>query len=218
MKGGLVAAVLAGGPGQANERLRAALQGVELIVAADAGMELADALGVRPELWVGDFDSARPELIERHGGVPTHVHPRDKNELDLELAIDAARRRGATQLVLGGVFDGRLDQTLAALLIGVRLREQGVGVRLYGGDHEAHVLTAGDELALALPPGTVFSLLSLRGTARVDVHGARFPLADAELPFGVGLGLSNRASEGTSVSVRAGTVVVLVEWGEEARP
>lgn len=215
MSGGLVAAVLAGGPGQVHERLRAALQGVRLIVAADAGMELAEALGVRPDLWVGDFDSARPELIERHASVPTLEYPRDKDELDLELAIEAARQRGATDLVLCGVFDGRLDQTLAALFIAARLREQGVGVRLYGGSHEAHVLTAGDELAAALPAGTVFSVLSLCAPARVDVCGARFPLEDAELPYGVGLGLSNRATDGPHVTVREGTVVVLVEWAEE---
>ncbi|MEJ2292079.1 MAG: thiamine diphosphokinase [Deinococcales bacterium] len=212
----VAAAVLAGGPGQADDRLRAALRGVRLIVAADAGMELAEALGVRPDLWVGDFDSVSAPLLERHRDVPMLEHPKDKDELDLELAIAAARQRGATRLVLGGVFDGRLDQTLAALLIAARLREEGVGARLYGGEHEAHVLAAGDALPLALPRGTLFSLLSLRGLARVDVKGARFPLEAAELPFGVGLGLSNRATDGPTVTVRDGTVAVIIEWGEEA--
>ncbi len=216
MMEGRLAAVLAGGPVHADARLKHALRGAELVVAADAGMELADALGVHVDLWVGDFDSASPALLRRHTEVPRVEHPKDKDELDLELAIAVARERGATELILGGVFDGRLDQTLAALLIAARLREDGLRVHLYGGVHEARLLTAGDESALDLPKGTLFSLLSLRGEARVDLRGARFPLEDAALPFGVGLGLSNRAADGTTVTVRSGTVAVIVEWGEEA--
>jgi len=216
MSGGRVAAVLAGGPVYADARLRRALRRAELVVAADAGMALAEALGVDVDLWVGDFDSATPALLRRHPDVPRLEHPRDKDELDLELAIAAATERGATELILGGVFDGRLDQTLAALLIAARLRGEGVRVHLYGGAHEARLLVAGDEAALALPGGTLFSLLSLHGEARVDLSGARFPLEDAALPFGVGLGLSNRAEDGATVRVRSGTVAVIVEWGEEA--
>ena len=210
-----VAAVLAGGPLHADARLRRALRRAELVVAADAGMALAETLGVGVDLWVGDFDSTTPALQRRHPAVPRFEHPKDKDELDLELAIAVATERGATELILGGVFDGRLDQTLAALLIAARLREDGVRVHLYGGAHEAWRMVAGDEAALGLPEGTLFSLLSLRGEARVDLRGARFPLQDAALPFGVGLGLSNRAEAGTTVRVRSGTVAVIVEWGEE---
>ena len=211
-----VAAVLAGGPAQADARLRSALHEADLIVAADGGMALAEVLGVHVDLWVGDFDSATPEQRRRHADVPRLEYPRDKDELDLELAIAAAQERGAAELILAGVFDGRLDQTLAALLIAARLREDGLRVHLYGGSHEARLLTAGDESALELPKGTLFSLLSLCGEARVDLRGARFPLEDAALPFGVGLGLSNRAEDGTTVTVHSGTVAVIVEWGEEA--
>jgi len=215
VSGGRVAAVLAGGPVRADAHLKRALRRAELVVAADAGMALAERLGIDVDLWVGDFDSASPVLQRRHTEVPRIIHPEDKDELDLELAITAATERGATELILGGVFDGRLDQTLAALLIAARLREEGLRVRLYGGTHEARLLVAGDEAILDLPTGTLFSLLSLRGDARIDLRGVRFPLEDAPLPYGVGLGLSNRARDGAAVSVQAGTVAVIVEWGEE---
>lgn len=218
--GHLRAAVLAGGPAPVTARLRQALAGVDLVVAADAGVGLADALGLAPDLWVGDFDSASDAQRQRHAGLPRRQHPRDKDELDLELAIDAALGEGATELVLAGVFGGRLDQTLAALLIGTRLRAEGVAVRLFGGSHECHPLAAGDEAALDLPDGTVFSLLSLEGEAVVDVRGARFELSEARLPFGMGLGVSNRAARSRAearaplLRVRAGKVAAVVEWGE----
>lgn len=214
------AAVLAGAPGHVSQRLRQALEGVDLVMAADAGVALADALGLTPDLWVGDFDSVGEEERRRHAELPQLEHPRDKDELDLELAIAAAVERGAGELVLAGVFDGRLDQTIAALLIAARLRTEGLRVRLFGGSHECRVLAAGDETALALPDGTLFSLLSLEGDAVVDVRGARFELAGARLPYGVGLGVSNRASAGADVpagphvGVRSGLVAVVIEWAE----
>lgn len=210
------AAVLASGGVDLPARLRAALAGVELVVAADGGMALAEALDIVPDVWVGDFDSAPEALRNAHPEVPRHEHPGDKDELDLELAVAVALDRGARELVLAGVLDGRLDQTLAALLIAARLRsEHGVAVHLLGGTHEAYLLGPDDELALELPAGTVFSLHSLAGEAGVDVRGARFPLEAARLPFGVGLGVSNRASGGPTVAVRAGVVAVIVEWGED---
>ena len=217
---GLRAAVLAGGPAPLTARLEQALAGIDLVVAADAGIGLADALGLTPDLWVGDFDSASDAQRRRYAALPRREHPRDKDELDLELAIGAALEKGAGELVLAGVFDGRLDQTLAALLIGSRLRAEGVAVRLFGGSHECHPLRAGDEAALDLPDGTVFSLLSLKGDAVVDVRGARFELTAARLPFGMGLGVSNRAAAaqahpgGPHVRVRDGRVAAVIEWAE----
>jgi len=215
---GLKAAVLAGGPARVTPQLRRALAGADMVMAADGGIVLADALGLLPDLWLGDFDSVTDEQRRRHAGVPRLERPRDKDELDLELAIQAARQRGADELVLAGVFDGRLDQTLAALLIGARLRAEGVAVRLFGGSHECRPLMAGDDAALDLPEGVVFSLLSLEGAAVVDVRGARYQLAGARLPFGVGLGVSNAAAGAEPgaprVRVRQGLVAVVIEWGE----
>lgn len=209
------AAVLASGRVDLPERVRAALADVDLVVAADGGMALAEALALVPDLWVGDFDSAGEALRRAYPDVPRHEHPSDKDELDLELAVAVALDRGVRELVLVGVLDGRLDQTLAALLIAARLRaELGVAVRLLGAEHEAYLLAAGDALALELPTGTVFSLQSLVGDATVDVGGASFPLTRERLPFGVGLGVSNRAAGGPTVTVHDGVVALIVEWGE----
>jgi thiamine pyrophosphokinase len=214
------AAVLAGGPDEAGAPLRAALADVDLVVAADGGVALADALGLTPDLWVGDFDSTSDEQRGAHPALPRLEYPRDKDELDLDVAAQPLANPGARELVLAGVFGGRLDQTLAALLIGARLRREGVDVRLFGGPHEVRPLVAGDSVELTLPDATLFSLLALDGDAVVDVLGARFELASARLAFGVGLGVSNQASAtpglpgGPRITVRSGTVAVVVEWGE----
>lgn len=208
----MIALVLAGGSLRASARLRARAAEATLVVAADGGLRHAAALGVRPDLLVGDLDSLTAEARGAWPGLPIERHPTDKDALDVELAIEAARARGADEIRLVGAFGGRFDQTLATAAIAARYAEQGVSVALLDGIHDAYPLAAGDRFEAALPDGTTFSLLAVSDAARVDVAGAAYELDDARLPRGVGLGLSNRAAGGPDVRVRSGTVLLIVEW------
>jgi thiamine pyrophosphokinase len=208
----VIALVLAGGPLRPNERVLELAAEPALVVAADGGLRHAATLRIEPDLLVGDLDSVLPDDLRRWQGLTVEQHPRDKDALDLELAIDAALARGATELRVMGAFGGRFDQTLAAALVAARYAERGVAVSLLDGIHDAYPLPAGGVFDGPLPDGTLFSLLSLTDSARVDVDGAAYPLANAELPRGVGLGLSNIAQDGPKVRVHAGTVLLIVEW------
>lgn len=209
------AVILAGGTLEVTPRLARLASGADLVVAADGGLRHAAPLGLEPHAVVGDFDSVSRADLARYPRAQRVRYPTRKDELDLELAASWAVGCGAAQLLLLGAFGSRLDQTLAALLFGARLRRAGLGVTLHTGIQEAHPLVAGDALAPDLPPGTRFSLLSLEGTAVVTVGGAEYPLDRAELPFGVGLGISNWSTGGTRVRVERGLVVLIVEWRED---
>lgn len=208
----MIALILAGGTLHADAHLRARIAGADLVVAADGGLRHAATLEVAPDLLVGDMDSVRAEDLERWPDVPRQRHPPAKDALDLELAIDSARDRGAEEVRVVGAFGGRLDQTLAAALIAVRYAGTGLRISLLDGRHDAYALGPGDGLALTLPEGTPFSILSVGEPATVDVHGAAYPLDAGVVPPGVGLGVSNAARGGPRVHVRAGHVLAIVEW------
>lgn len=211
----MIALVLAGGPVRATDRLRALAVEARLVVAADGGLRHAAALGVTPDLLVGDLDSVRDADLAAWPDLPREAHPQDKDDMDLELAVDAARDRGAREVRIVGAFGGRMDQTIAAALIAARYAREGLQVALLDGIHDARPLTAGSRFEAGLPVGTLFSLLALGGPVRIDVEAAAYPLADAVLPPGRGLGLSNRAADGGPlITVREGLALLMVEWGE----
>jgi len=206
------ALILAGGVVHPSPRLSMLLEGVGLVIAADGGLRHCKALEVTPDLLVGDLDSVREDMRAAWPDLPVEVHRPDKDDLDLELAIDAALSRGATHVLVVGAAGGRLDQTLAAALVAGRYAEAGQRVDLLDGEHETYALAAGTSRSWHLPRGTTFSVLALGDPARVDVHGAAFPLRDAALPRGVGLGVSNVARSEVTVGVRVGLALVIIAW------
>lgn len=233
--GGTTALVLAAGTAPLPWLTPPLLQGVDLVIAADGGLELARTLRLQPDLLVGDMDSVSEAALAAFPAVPQETHPTAKDELDLELAISAALERGANRIRVLGAFGGRLDQSLAALHIaacyagaprGGTAGTPGVPVpiSLHGANHEAHVLTAGNALRLALPAGTTVSLLPFGDGAEASSSGLAFALSRTRLPFGTGLGLSNRVSgvgdEPTEigVEVHAGSLAVVVEHRPDAQP
>src|SRR4051794_2717798 len=107
----MVALILADGDVPARARLDAAWpgwdEGVDLVIAADGGARHAQRLGVTLDLWVGDGDSLGEDaLAELAAGVPVERSPADKDQTDLELAVDAALARGSAGLVIVGALGG----------------------------------------------------------------------------------------------------------------
>ena len=205
------ALVLAGSDITVTAALLTLAQSAALIVAADSGLRHAHSLGVTPTLLVGDFDSITPEILARHPDLPREVHPPEKDALDLELALEHATRAGATELIIAGALGGRLDQSLAAILITARLKQQGTGVYLHSGDSQAHILTPGETLELELPVRQRFSVLSLAEASVISIENARYPLNHHRLEFGVGLGVSNEVTAPPlRLTLTEGLVVLLV--------
>lgn len=207
----MTALILAGGALVPTPALRAVAQKSQLVIAADAGLRHAELLGVTPEVLVGDFDSVTPGLLAAYPALPTQRYPTDKDQLDLELAIDYALARGATRFCLAGVLGDRLDQLLAALFIAARLRQAGYPVSLHGDRQDAYILQ-GERLQLELAPQTLFSVLSLTPEATLSITGARYPLARATVSYGTGLGVSNRVvAAPLTVAVHSGQIALVIE-------
>lgn len=201
-------AILLGGHLAPSDRLAPVLAGARFI-AADGGMRHAETLGVTPELWVGDFDSAADGLMARFPDVPRQPYPAAKALTDGEIAVGEAIERGATRLVLVGALGGeRSDHALMHVVQAISLAEAGHAVMLTSGTEEAWPLLAGT-ITLDLPKGSLFSILAFGDLVGLSIAGARYPLAGFSMPFGSSRTLSNVAEGPVRITLTAGRAIIL---------
>ena len=200
--------------GDTDPRDRAHLEGADLIVAANGGTLALERWGVVPDAIVGDLDSlglVRARAYETRGVSVVPFSP-EKDESDLELAIDYATKARADELVLLGILGGaRFDHELANTLLIAADEYRGRRMRAVRGDVTMRALHGGYQLELEGAAGDLVTLLAVRGDAEgVRTERLRYPLAGETLSFGVARGLSNLVmSAGASVACDRGVLLVI---------
>jgi thiamine pyrophosphokinase len=196
---------------------------VDLVIAADSGLDLAHSLGWKPDVIVGDMDSVTPALLaaaEVEGAV-VERHPVAKEATDLELAIRAAVSTSAEHLVVVGSSSGRMDHLIGGALMVASPLYAGIRIEAWLGG--ALVVPVHDRRIVRGEVGAAVSLLAVHGPAvGVTTSGLRWPLRDERLEAGSSRGISNEfVHADAEVVVSGGTVVVIVpepEVGERADP
>lgn len=190
------------------------------LIAADGGARNCRALGLLPEVVVGDLDSISEEERERLLELGTRIlaHPRNKDQTDLELALRYAVENGAGEILLLGLLGGRLDQTLANLLLLALPDWSSARLAVVDGPDTAYLLRDGESVELRGRPGELVSLLPLSPLVLgITVENLRWPLLSAELQFGSTHGISNELVA-ASARVRIGAGKLLVVHRSEDRP
>ena len=193
------------------EAARQLLTPEDLVICADGGSRHALALGLTPDALLGDLDSITEDELARLAGGKTAVvrYQRDKDETDLELALNYALEQDPARIVIVGALGGRLDHALGniALLADPRLiRRQ---CSLDDGVESVVLCRARTEINGA--PGDPVSLVPWGGPAEgVRTDGLRWALRGETLLPERSRGISNELL-GTSarVFVEYGSVLVI---------
>lgn len=192
--------------------LRAASAGA--VICADGGADAALAAGLRPDLVVGDMDSITPSLHRQLAadGVRLVQHPPEKDQTDMELAIEHALLYAPTRLtILGALGGARLDHTVGNLLLLAQPSLRELDVRMETATSEA--LAIWRERDIAGATGEYVSLMPL--TPRVEgIHttGLRYPLHGEALAQGFARGVSNElTAERATITVASGCLLVIHE-------
>jgi thiamine pyrophosphokinase len=200
-------AILLGGDLQPTNRLRQQIAGAR-VIAADSGIRHAVVLGLKPELWLGDFDSSEQTLQQLFANVPQQHFPAAKDMTDGALAIAEALQRGATRISLVGGFGGRFDHALSHGLQLVSLAEQGIEAMMTSGEEEAYPLLKA--LALdGLRNGTRLSVLGLSALVGLSMAGVRWPLDQVVVPMGSTWTLSNETTGHVTLTLKTGRALVI---------
>ena len=176
-----------------------------LCIAADGGLQHTQALGLDPDVILGDFDSL--------GYVPQKavVFPVEKDDTDAMLAARQGLALGCDRFVFYGALEGpRLDHTVANFQTLQFLADHGARGFLVG---KTTIVTLVQNGTLELPEAKegIVSVFCLGAEAHgVTLRGLKYTLENGTLTPGFPLGVSNHLiGNPASITVEQGSLLVM---------
>ena len=181
------------------------------VIGVDAGAAYALRHHLNLVLAIGDFDSIDATTLNAlRARTNIETHPTDKDLPDSALAIEAALKRGYTELTLYGGLGGRIDHQHANIVLCSRYPQ----LTLVDDVHVVKAYPRG-EYTLIDAGYAYFSVFSFE-KATLSLNGCAYPLDHYELHPSDILGLSNRFFlRSVHLSVHDGTVVVMLTKAEK---
>lgn len=183
----------------------------DYLIAADGGSRHALAMGLIPAVVIGDLDSYDAPAKRAGGSTPGAPRiipfPADKNQTDLELALEYAVQAGFDEIVIIAALGGRLDHTLGNLsLLG---DPRFAGARVDDGVEEAFFCRGQAEIRGR--SGETVSLIPWGGpVSGVRTEALRWPLFDETLYPDKTRGISNEMTgEVARVSIGSGLLLIV---------
>ena len=209
---------------QNYEKIKKYFRNDDYYIYCDAGLKHQEALGVWPNLIIGDFDSYSKAEMERKYQEIKNAHedslnqnqkqaqaaarkppelivlPCEKDDTDTVFAVKEAMRRNFAEFLLVGVIGQRLDHTLANVSILYMLDEAGKQGRILD-DYSEMQLVSGSPVRID-DTCAYFSLLNVSGQAEgVTITHAKYPLQDAAIHCEYQYGVSNEVLPGETAEV-----------------
>jgi thiamine pyrophosphokinase len=172
---------------------RAAAAG--FVVCADGGAKVAQRLGLRPRVVIGDFDSL-PKPLPKWTGT-TYVFDGDEDLSDFEKALRFLEESGAGAAWVVGLWGGRPDHQLVNLAVFEKWSSR---LALASVDPGWSAVLGPGQHVIPCSQGARLSLVAAGPSATVTTSGLRYPLRGFRLERG-SRGLSNEAVS-TPVGIR----------------
>lgn len=189
--------------------------GFDVLMAADSGMDYFYRIGMKPDMIVGDFDSAQSKTLEyfrEFEQIELCTLNPEKDDTDTEFAIREAIRRGADEIVLTGATGTRMDHVLANIcLLGIGLEEK-ISICLMDSHNRIRMINEPLVLKKKELYGKYVSLIPFSDHVEgVTLTGFKYPLSDAAMGGFNSLGISNEITEDEAVISLTGGQLLVIE-------
>lgn len=191
------------------EKARALIRPDDFILCADGGTRHALALGLTPNVIVGDMDSLPKNFRVSDFSGEFVLFPKDKNETDLELAIDYALTLYPDQILILAALGGRMDQTLANIALLSDLQLSTFNVRLTDGVEE--IFFCRDQAQVKGRSGDMVSLIPWQGEVTgVFTENLRWHLHYETLYPEKTRGISNEmTADVATIKIQSGLILIV---------
>lgn len=170
----------------------------DLVICCDGGINYAQAFGIRPDILIGDFDSAKTIPSADGSDFEVITLPHEKDMTDTEAACDLAYSRGAGVMTILGGLGGRFDHTMAN--VGLMSKYLGkADIFMLDGDNFIRMLAPGKHMIISAGY-KYLGLIAYGGPVRgVTLKGTYYPLENHTLTPDTSLAISNEITEEPAV-------------------
>jgi len=196
------------------EKARTLLHPDDFILCADGGTRHALALGITPNVIIGDLDSVTFDLHPlTEKGVQVIQHPTDKNETDLELTIDHAVSLTPDQILILAALGGRMDQTLANIALLSNIQLAACNIKLT--DSVEEIFFCRDQAKVEGRSGDIVSLIPWQGEVTgVFTENLRWHLHHETLYPDKTRGISNEMNaDVATITIQSGLLLIVHTLG-----
>ncbi|MBY0144523.1 thiamine diphosphokinase [Neobacillus niacini] len=207
--------ILAGGPVELLPNLNEYKQENEVWVGVDRGVFTLINMNITPQIAFGDFDSVtKQELMIIEENVENmKIYKPEKNETDMELALNWAIEQRPDLIRVFGASGGRLDHFLANVQLLVKPLMEDNNVKIFLIDKQNIISLKGpgsykikmrsDKKYISFVPLT----LSVKG---LTLEGFKYPLKNRHISIGSTLCISNElVSDNGTFSFSEGILLVI---------
>lgn len=196
-------ALICSAPINDSLKIKERISSFPLLIAVDGGVNHCHRLGLRPDLLIGDFDSAEPSILKNFSEVPQKRFPKDKDQTDLELALELIFHSQIEEVAVFGALQGRTDHTLSNLILLCRYP----GKVVLESDCE-RVFIIDRKARISTNPGQQISLIPLSGPVKgVYSQGLKWELKGKTLDKQF-ISISNEATQfQVDISVQEGDLL-----------
>jgi len=192
-------------------KARVLLRDDDYVICADGGTRHALALNLKPNLIIGDMDSAEKAQLQKlqEDGIEIELYPRGKNETDLELARNRAIELKPKEILISAALGGRLDQILGNLSLLTDPRLSTFEVRLDDGIEEIFICR--NQVQVQGRRGDLVSLIPWQGAvSNIQTVSLKWPLNNETLYPNKTRGISNEMLDDTaSISIGSGLLLIV---------
>ena len=177
----------------------------DCIICADGGLEIAEVLGLTPDLLIGDYDSG--QLPEDREVIRL---PMEKDMTDSEAALDLAVSEGGETIIILGGLGGRFDHTMGNIGLLAKYCGRLRGLSFVDGYNCVSMLEPGCYEI----PGNKYRYMGLvaygEPVEELTLRGVKYPLTKHTLRDDTSLGVSNEiTAPAASLSFTAGRLLLI---------
>jgi thiamine pyrophosphokinase len=165
-------------------------------VGVDRGVLTLIENGIQPQLAFGDFDSVTPEELSVIKGKVKELNrfKPEKDETDMELALNWALEQSPERIQLFGATGGRLDHLFAnvQLLIKPVLQKNPVQIEIIDRKNIVYIKSAGEYTIQKNKRFKYISFIPITMEVKgITLKDFKYPLANRTIPIGSTLCISN---------------------------